>query len=119
MGLFAIFARILQALNALRKMFMSTRLGMWIAAAFVGQAGILIVKALKFFGVALVVSKFAAPALLDYVIAPLSGLPDDWQAFLEMARIDESAGVIVTALTMRASERIAMKKRTDAIWQPL
>lgn len=119
MGFVALIARMLAALNALRKMFMSTRIGMWIAAAFVGQAGVFIVKLLKFTGVAIVVSKFAAPALLDYIIAPLTGLPDDWQAFLEMARVDESAGVMVTALSLRASERLSLKKRVDSNWGSL
>lgn len=111
--------RLLGLVGRLFGLLRSTKFGTWLMAAFALHAGSALVKLLKFAGIAVVSSKVAAPALLDYIVAPLIGLPADWQAFLKMAKVDECIAVMVTAIVLTLSERVSMRKRQYANEVPL
>lgn len=105
---------ILRGVSALRAMFFGTRFGSWLAVTAVFYGGAVVMKMAKFVGIALVVSKVAVPAFIDYIAAPLLSLPPTWIAFLSMTKVDQAIGVILAAVAIRAADQIAVKRNKSS-----
>lgn len=71
-------------------------------------------KIVTFAGVMLVVHNFAAPALMPMISGPLLGLPDEWQQFMALTRIDEAISIIISAVVVRASASVTLQRNPNS-----
>jgi hypothetical protein len=87
---------------------------------FVGMVttalGGMAIKLLQFFGLTLGINTFLTPAILPYIVGPLTGLPPEWQAFLSLARVDRATTILVSAMAIATAQRIRLKPQNPSLW---
>lgn len=93
-----------------------TRVGMVFGGLASSVIGGLVVKLLRFFGLTLAVNTFLMPHVLDFITGPLLGLPEDWQSFLAMTRVDHAITITVSAMAIATARRIRMRPAPASIW---
>jgi hypothetical protein len=78
--------------------------------------GGMMVKVLQFFGLTLAINTFATPAVLPYIVGPLTGLPPEWQSWLAFAHVDRAVTIIVSAMGIAISQQIKLRPVNPSVW---
>ena len=120
MGIFRLIAlflkdmvRLLTGIGAGR---WGSKLGGMLFGMLSQSLGGMFVKVLQFFGLTLAINAFATPAILPYIVGPLTGLPPDWQSWLAFAHVDRAVTILVSAMAIAVSQSIKLRPVNPSVW---
>lgn len=88
--------------------------GQWLMFYLAAGIGAWIQKIVTFAGVMFVSSEYAMPALLPYISGPLLGLPEAWQGFLGLTKVDQAISIILSAVVVRAASSIKIARNPNS-----
>lgn len=105
---------LLRSLTSLRTWLLGRKWGWWLVFYLSTWVGTLIQKCIYFLGISFVAFTFATPVIVDMVAGPMLGMPDHWQAFLSMTRIDDALTVMVSAIVYRMSTSFKVERNSSS-----
>lgn len=88
--------------------------GQWLMFYLAAGVGMWIQKIVTFLGVSFVATEYAMPALLPYITGPLLGMPEQWQGFLGLTRVDQAISIVLSAVVVRAASTIKFTRNPNS-----
>lgn len=108
------FPALVRMLSALRAWMMRGKFGQWIIFYMAGAVGLFIKKIFEFLAISFVAYTWGTPVLIEYVAGPLLGLPQQWQQFISMTRLDDASTIIISALVYRVTSSFRVERKASS-----